>query len=76
MYKLVDLIEKNKEEISLLDSLDNGKTFKDAMEVDMNEVIGVLRYYAGWADKIHGNTIPINSPHLLYTRKEPVGVCG
>ncbi len=35
-----------------------------------------MRYYAGVADKIHGDTIPSDGPHFTYTRKEPVGVCG
>ena len=36
----------------------------------------MFRYYAGYADKIHGSTIPINGPYMCYTREEPVGVCG
>lgn len=36
----------------------------------------MLRYYAGWADKIHGKTIPLDGPYFCYTRHEPVGVCG
>ena len=42
-----------------LETLDNGKPFKDAYNVDLNLVIGCIRYYAGWADKIHGKTIPV-----------------
>jgi len=35
-----------------------------------------IRYYAGWADKIHGKTLPFNGPYFAYTKEEPVGVCG
>jgi aldehyde dehydrogenase (NAD+) len=75
MYKLADLIEQNSEELATLESLDNGKPYTVSKNVDFHLVIAVMRYYAGWADKIHGKTIPINSPHFLYTKDEPVGVC-
>ena len=74
MYKLADLIEKNFDEIAALESLDNGKSIGMSRAADIPLVIKCLRYYAGWADKIHGKTIPISSPHFLYTREEPVGV--
>lgn len=38
--------------------------------------VGVLRYYAGWADKNHGKVIPADGKFFAYTRHEPVGVCG
>lgn len=76
MYKLADLIEKNHDEIAALEALDNGKTFNFAKAADIALVIKVLRYYAGYADKIHGQTIPIGGPYLAYTKEEPVGVVG
>lgn len=75
MYKLADLIEKNQDELSALESLDNGKPFGISKAVDFALVVGCLRYYAGWADKIHGKTIPISGPFFSYTKSEPVGVC-
>lgn len=39
-------------------------------------VIKNLRYFAGWADKLHGQTIPTDGPYFAYTRHEPIGVCG
>lgn len=75
MFKLADLIEKNTDELAMLESLDNGKPLSFSKGVDIALVIKTLRYYAGWADKIHGKTIPIASPHFLYTKEEPVGVC-
>ncbi len=75
LYKLADLIEQNIDELARLETLDNGKTLKDAYG-DLNLVLRCYRYYAGWADKVQGKTIPINGPYLCYTRHEPVGVVG
>ena len=72
---MADLLEKNIEEISQLETLDNGKPLAMAM-YDVMGGAEVLRYYAGYTDKIMGNVIPINGPYLAYTRQEPVGVCG
>ena len=44
------------------------------LPADLPPTIGCYRYYAGWADKIHGKTIPINGPDFCYTRHEPIGV--
>jgi aldehyde dehydrogenase (NAD+) len=74
MYKLADLLEKNQDELAALESLDNGKPFGFSKGVDIGLSIKVFRYYAGWADKIHGQTIPIGGPYLCYTKEEPVGV--
>src|SRR5438067_1733806 len=76
LYKLADLIEQNKDELAKLESLDNGKPLADSMAADLPLVIDCYRYYAGWADKIEGKTIPINGPFFCYTRHEPVGVVG
>lgn len=76
MFKLADLLEKHKEELAALESLDNGKPYNDALKIDLPFSINAIRYYAGWADKIHGQTIPMIGPYNAYTREEPVGVCG
>ncbi len=76
LYKLADKIEANIQELAALETLDNGKPFRDAMNVDMQGVIAAFRYFAGWADKIHGKTLPVNGPFMAYTRHEPVGVVG
>ena len=75
MYKLADLIEANKKDLAALETLDNGKPFGDSLAADLPLTIACYRYYAGWADKNHGKTIPINGPYFCYTRHEPVGVC-
>ncbi|CAH1255683.1 ALDH1A2 [Branchiostoma lanceolatum] len=76
LSKLADLIERDSMYLASLDTLDNGKPFIQAMFVDLQGSMGTLRYFSGWADKIHGKTIPTDGPHFTYTRREPVGVCG
>ena len=76
MYKFADLIEKNADELAYLEALDNGKALTLAKAIDCSMVVSVLRYYAGWTDKIHGQTIPIAGPYMAYTKQEPVGVAG
>src|SRR5579863_6060950 len=76
LYKLADLIEKNFDELAMLESLDNGKPLRDSRTADLPLVLDCYRYYAGWADKIEGKTIPVNGPFFCYTRHEPVGVAG
>ena len=74
--KLADLVEKNLGELAELETLDNGKPISESRNADLPLVIDCLRYYAGWADKIHGQTIPVRGNYFCYTRKEPVGVAG
>jgi aldehyde dehydrogenase (NAD+) len=76
LHKLADLIEKNQEELAALESLDNGKPYRDATAADLPLTIKCYRYYAGWADKIHGKTIPVEGDYFCYTRHEPIGVVG
>src|SRR5207244_3197544 len=76
LNKLADLIEQNQEELAALESLDNGKPLRDARTADLPLTIKCYRYYAGWADKIHGKTIPVEGDFFCYTRHEPVGVVG
>jgi aldehyde dehydrogenase (NAD+) len=76
LYKLADLIEQRKEELAALESLDNGKPYRDSYNADLPLTIKCYRYYAGWADKIHGKTIPVEGQYFCYTRHEPVGVVG
>jgi aldehyde dehydrogenase (NAD+) len=76
MYRLADLIEQELDELAALESLDNGKPVSDARAADLPLVVDCLRYYAGYADKFHGKTIPVRGNYLTYTRREPVGVAG
>ena len=76
MNKFADLLEESAEELAGLETLDNGKPIRDARAADIPLVIDCIRYYAGWADKIHGSTIPIRGNYFCYTKREPVGVVG
>ncbi len=76
IYKLADLIEEHGEELAQLEALDNGKPYQVALDDDIAATVENYRYYAGWATKIIGQTIPISKDYLNYTRHEPVGVVG
>ncbi|KAF7634753.1 Aldedh domain-containing protein [Meloidogyne graminicola] len=76
LNKLASLIERDACELASLETLDNGKPYKDAYLADIPLSVAVYRYYAGWADKNHGKTIPIGGDYFCYTRHEPVGVVG
>lgn len=75
MNRIANAIEANAEQLAQLETLDNGKPINFARG-DVFAAIGAIRYFAGWADKIHGSTHAINMPgeHHVYTIKEPVGV--
>lgn len=75
LNKLADLMERDMHYLASLESLDNGKPYMNAV-YDVYGSVNCLRYYAGWTDKICGDTVPSDGPHLTYTRKEPVGVVG
>jgi phenylacetaldehyde dehydrogenase len=80
IWKLADLIEEHLEEFAELESLDNGKPLSIARVADVPLTVEHMRYYAGWATKIEGNTIPLTlappSKFHAYTVREPVGVVG
>jgi aldehyde dehydrogenase (NAD+) len=76
LNRLADLIEKNADELARLESLDNGKPVSVAKAVDVAATVACYRYFAGWADKVQGKTIPIDGDYFCYTRPEPVGVVG
>ena len=71
LVKLADLFEKNLELLASIESLDNGKALSMA-KVDISMCAGCLRYYGGWADKIHGKVIETNPETFNYTKQEPV----
>jgi len=76
IWQLADLVEQHLEEFAQLESLDNGKPLAVARVADVPLAVDLLRYMAGWATKIEGNTIPFSPKYLAYTRREPVGVVG
>ncbi|XP_013914212.1 PREDICTED: retinal dehydrogenase 2 isoform X2 [Thamnophis sirtalis] len=76
LEKLADLVERDRALLATMESLNSGKPFLQAFYVDLHGVIKTLRYFAGWADKIHGLTIPVDGDYFTFTRHEPIGVCG
>ncbi len=76
VWRLADLIEQHIDELAELETLDNGKPIFESRNVDLPMVIDVLRYYAGWATKIHGETVNAFDSAFTYTLREPVGVVG
>ena len=76
LNRLADLLEKNQEELIMLESMNAGKPIASVRRQDMPAAIDTLRYYAGWTDKIIGQVIPARTDALTYTVREPVGVVG
>src|SRR6476620_6197400 len=75
LFKLADLVDEKADELAELESLNCGKTITDS-KGDMAGVSNTLRYYAGWADKVEGRTVPVRGNFLSYTLRQPVGVVG
>lgn len=76
MHKLADLMEENFEALVALEMIDTGKTRHQASNLDVPASIGTIRYFAGWCDKVNGQS-NFSIPNVFgYTRREPVGVCG
>ena len=78
LHRLADLIEANGDELAMLEVLDNGMPITHARKGMVPRVAELLRYYAGWTTKIHGETIETSVPgeFFTYTLREPVGVVG
>lgn len=73
LVKLADLIEQNLDQLTAIETLDNGKTLSMA-RLDVTNSAGCLRYYGGWADKVVGKVIDTNPDTFSYTRQEPVSI--
>src|SRR5213593_585669 len=69
------LLEKA-DEIARLETLHNGKPIFESRHVEIPAAAECFQYFAGWADKIHGETIPVQGNYLTYTPREPIGVVG
>ncbi len=76
LWKISELIDKNIDELAQLETLNNGKPIFESRYVDLPFVVEVFQYYAGWATKIQGETIPVKGPFFNYTLREPLGVVG
>ena len=75
MARIAQVIDANRVELAALQSLENGKLFSESLADDLPDTAEVFNYYAGWVDKIHGDTNPMDGSLLNLTVREPVGVC-
>jgi aldehyde dehydrogenase (NAD+) len=76
LYKLSQLIDERSKELAAIETSDNGKPIKETSYIDLPQVVENFEYFAGWATKIEGETIPVPGQMFNYTLREPVGVCG
>jgi len=76
IYKLAQRISERTDELARLETMNNGKPFFESQRVDIPSTAECFEYYAGWADKVEGETIPVDGPYFNYTLREPVGVVG
>jgi acyl-CoA reductase-like NAD-dependent aldehyde dehydrogenase len=75
LWRIADIMEQRSDALTRLEVLDNGKPLREA-QIDVRTAIDAFRYYAGWATKLEGETIPVRGNVLNYTLREPVGVVG
>ncbi len=74
LWKMGEKLMERADEIARLETLHNGKPIFESRQIEIPAAAECLQYYAGWADKIHGETIPVKGSYLTYTLREPVGV--
>ncbi|MFB3817496.1 MAG: aldehyde dehydrogenase [Candidatus Methylomirabilales bacterium] len=75
LHRIADRLEQEAEAISRLESQDNGRPIRETA-AQARVIPRWYRYFAGWADKIQGETIPVEGPYLNYTQRVPLGVVG
>lgn len=76
IYKVAQLLDQHREEFAELETLNNGKPISETRGADLPLAIDTFEYYAGFADKITGDTIPVTGEYFNYTLREPMGVVG
>ncbi len=77
LWKLADLVDAHADELAEIETLDNGKPIRVSRRGDLPQTSKHFRYYAGWASKLEGSTVPVSIPNqFVYTLREPVGVVG
>jgi acyl-CoA reductase-like NAD-dependent aldehyde dehydrogenase len=72
--RLADRLLERVDEVATLETLHNGKPISESRHIEVPAAAECFEYYAGWADKVMGETIPVKGNHLTYTLREPVGV--
>jgi aldehyde dehydrogenase (NAD+) len=74
VWKLGERLYETIDEVARLETLHNGKPISESRHIEIPMAVECLQYFAGWADKIEGETVPVKSGALVYTRREPLGV--
>src|SRR5437773_1768043 len=74
VWKIGEKLIERADEIARLETLHNGKPIFESRQIEVPAAAECFQYYAGWADKIHGETVPVKGNFLTYTLREPVGV--
>jgi acyl-CoA reductase-like NAD-dependent aldehyde dehydrogenase len=74
LWKLGERLTERIDEVARLETLHNGKPIMESRHIEIPMCAECLQYFAGWADKIQGETIPVKGEALVYTRREPLGV--
>ena len=72
--RLADRLMERADEVARLETLHNGKPISESRHIEIPAAAECFEYYAGWSDKVMGETIPVKGNHLAYTLREPVGV--
>jgi acyl-CoA reductase-like NAD-dependent aldehyde dehydrogenase len=75
LWKLGDRLMERADEFAQLETLHNGKPIFESRQIEVPACVECLQYFAGWADKIQGETIPVKANGFVYTLREPLGVC-
>ncbi len=76
LRKLADIMRQRLDEIAVIESIDAGKPLSATKRMDIPAAIDCLEYYAGWADKISGEVVPVRADALTFVKRIPVGVVG
>lgn len=74
IWRIGDGILARLEELARLETLDTGKPLANSRAIDIPRAAETFHYFAGWADKIMGETVPVRGPYLNYTLREPLGI--
>src|SRR4051794_13349013 len=74
VWKIGEKLLEKADEIARLETLHNGKPIFESRHIEVPAAAECFQYFAGWADKIHGETVPVKGNYLTYTLREPIGV--
>ncbi|XP_050221983.1 aldehyde dehydrogenase family 2 member B4, mitochondrial-like [Mercurialis annua] len=76
LLRFADLVDKHNDELAALETWNSGKPYEQSVKSEVPMLSRLFRYYAGWADKIHGLTVPADGNYHVQTLHEPIGVAG